>query len=182
MSFVISLYKIVLTETFNSIGNINMLVTVICTLPNSKKSFTNSTQLKCLAAIKVRIFRKNSYISCNKCFQYLKPLVLNRKKNALLPWAKWSNYSIKSNSNKTSLPLFNLMFHFYTPWKLKKTSGFLTFSEGIEIEHRAKMDQESQLSVMIESRSENYWYLFNNNHLLVKRLYYDSWPFWKAIK
>ena len=84
MSFVISLYKIVLTETFNSIGNINMLVTVICTLPNSKKSFTNSTQLKCLAAIKVRIFRKNSYISCNKCFQYLKPLVLNRKKKCLI--------------------------------------------------------------------------------------------------
>ena len=29
-------------------------------------------------------------------------------------------------------------FHFYTPWKCQKT-GFLTFSEGIEVEHWTKM-------------------------------------------
>ena len=27
------------------------------------------------------------------------------------------------------------VFHFYTPWKRQKTSGFLTFSGGIEMEH-----------------------------------------------
>ena len=31
------------------------------------------------------------------------------------------------------------MSHFYTPWKLQKTKGFLTFSGGIEMEHWSKM-------------------------------------------
>ena len=26
------------------------------------------------------------------------------------------------------------MFHFYSPWKLQKTRGFMAFSEGIEME------------------------------------------------
>ena len=30
---------------------------------------------------------------------------------------------------------FSPMFYFYTPWKRQKTFGFLTVSEGIEIEH-----------------------------------------------
>ena len=31
------------------------------------------------------------------------------------------------------------MFHFYIPWKQKKTFGFLAFSGSTEMEHRAKM-------------------------------------------
>ena len=31
------------------------------------------------------------------------------------------------------------MFHFYTPWKHQKTSGFLMFSGGIEVEQWLKM-------------------------------------------
>ena len=34
-----------------------------------------------------------------------------------------------------SLTHFKLMFHFYTPWKHQKTSCFLRFSEGIEMDH-----------------------------------------------
>ena len=30
---------------------------------------------------------------------------------------------------------FNPMLHFYAPWKCQKTFGFLTFSEGIVMEH-----------------------------------------------
>ena len=37
------------------------------------------------------------------------------------------------------------MLHFYTPWKRQKTKGLLTFSEGIEMEHWAKMGWTSQL-------------------------------------
>ena len=36
---------------------------------------------------------------------------------------------------KCNLPNFKPMFHFYTPWKRQKTSGFLMFSLGIEKEH-----------------------------------------------
>ena len=32
------------------------------------------------------------------------------------------------------------MLHFYTLWKRQKTSGFLTFSRGIEVKDRYKMD------------------------------------------
>ena len=38
--------------------------------------------------------------------------------------------------------------HVYTPWKRQKTFGFLTFSEGIEMEYRPKMDQ---ISVLLET-------------------------------
>ena len=31
------------------------------------------------------------------------------------------------------------MFHFYTPWKRQKTKGFLTFSDGIKMEHWTDM-------------------------------------------
>ena len=31
------------------------------------------------------------------------------------------------------------MFHFYTPWKRKKTKSFLTFLGGIEMEHWVKI-------------------------------------------
>ena len=40
------------------------------------------------------------------------------------------------------------MIYFYTPWKRQKTFGFLTFSEGIEMEYRPKMDQ---ISVLLET-------------------------------
>ena len=36
------------------------------------------------------------------------------------------------------ITLFRLMFHFYTPWKRRKSKGFLTFSRGIEMEHSLK--------------------------------------------
>ena len=32
------------------------------------------------------------------------------------------------------------MFHFYTPLKCRKTSGFLTFSGGIDMKYWTKMD------------------------------------------
>ena len=31
------------------------------------------------------------------------------------------------------------MFHFYTPWKIQKTNGFLKFSGGIEMNHWAEI-------------------------------------------
>ena len=33
------------------------------------------------------------------------------------------------------------MFYFYTPWKRHKTFSFLTLSEGIEMEHSAKIGE-----------------------------------------
>ena len=36
---------------------------------------------------------------------------------------------------------FNPVFHFHTPWKCEKTSDFLTFLEGIEMENCAKIGQ-----------------------------------------
>ena len=33
------------------------------------------------------------------------------------------------------------MIHFYTPWKCQKTSGFLAFSGGIEIDHWPEMSE-----------------------------------------
>ena len=40
------------------------------------------------------------------------------------------------------LPLthFSPIFHFYTPWKVQRTSGFLTCSGGIEMEHWVKIN------------------------------------------
>ena len=57
------------------------------------------------------------------------------------------------------------MFHFYTPWKLQKTFGFLIFSRGIEVEHWLKMGLLSQMSSktffavinMHKSYEENFW-------------------------
>ena len=42
---------------------------------------------------------------------------------------------------KAKIPLthFNPMFHFYTPRKQQKNSGFLTFSGGKEMEHWFEM-------------------------------------------
>ena len=34
---------------------------------------------------------------------------------------------------------FRLMFYLYAPWKRQKTSGFLMFSEGINMEHWLEM-------------------------------------------
>ena len=42
---------------------------------------------------------------------------------------------------------FRPMFHFYAPWKLQKTFGFLTFSGGIEIKHWTKMDYKIRVGV-----------------------------------
>ena len=35
---------------------------------------------------------------------------------------------------------FNPVLHLYIPWKRQKTFGVLTFSGGIEMEQKAKMD------------------------------------------
>ena len=48
------------------------------------------------------------------------------------------------------------MFHFYTPWKRQKTSGILTFSGGIELEHWFKMDLR-RLAGRIEAWSIYVW-------------------------
>ena len=32
-------------------------------------------------------------------------------------------------------PLPTPMFYFYSPWKRHKSSGFMTFSGGVEVEH-----------------------------------------------
>ena len=37
------------------------------------------------------------------------------------------------------LTYFQPIFHFYTPWKHQKASGFRMFSGGIEVEHWLKM-------------------------------------------
>ena len=36
---------------------------------------------------------------------------------------------------------FQPMFHFYTPWKQQKFSGFLVFLEGMEVKFWLKMSQ-----------------------------------------
>ena len=41
--------------------------------------------------------------------------------------------------NELDLTHFKQMFHFYTPWKHKKTGSFLIFSWGIDVEHCLKM-------------------------------------------
>ena len=51
------------------------------------------------------------------------------------------NVSIKHWENQTFsevLTHFIPVFHFYTPWKRRKTFGFLTFSVGKETEDWAK--------------------------------------------
>ena len=49
------------------------------------------------------------------------------------------NVSIKQNQTFSEvLTHFIPMFHFYTPWKRRKTFGFLTFSGGNETEDWAK--------------------------------------------
>ena len=42
-----------------------------------------------------------------------------------------------------SLTLLSPISHFYIPWKWYKTKPFLTFSEGIEMEHLAKVGYSS---------------------------------------
>ena len=37
------------------------------------------------------------------------------------------------------------MFHFYTSWKRQKTSGFMTYSEGIEMEISLKWVEKSEV-------------------------------------
>ena len=44
-----------------------------------------------------------------------------------------------SSFPKATLTHFQPLFHFYTPWKHKKTFAFLMFSGGIEVEHWLKM-------------------------------------------
>ena len=41
------------------------------------------------------------------------------------------------------------MLHFYTPWKCQKIFGFLTLSEGIEMEYWAKMGYENYIITKI---------------------------------
>ena len=55
-------------------------------------------------------------------------------------WPDWPCLEFVSDANpKENLTHFQTMFHFYTPWKHQKTSGFLTFSGSIEVEHWLKM-------------------------------------------
>ena len=42
-----------------------------------------------------------------------------------------------------SLTLLSPISHFYIPWKWYKTKRFLTFSEGIEMEHLVKVGYSS---------------------------------------
>ena len=42
-------------------------------------------------------------------------------------------------SSEGFLTNFKPMFHFYTPWKRQKTKDFLTFSGGMEMEHRLEI-------------------------------------------
>ena len=54
---------------------------------------------------------------------------------------KLNQNTIKYVRKKLSfLSYFKPMFHFYTPWKRQKISGFLTFSGGTEIENWLEMD------------------------------------------
>ena len=39
------------------------------------------------------------------------------------------------------------MFHFYSSRKIHKIFGFLTFSEGVEMEHRVEMGQYGTLTL-----------------------------------
>ena len=41
------------------------------------------------------------------------------------------------------------MYHFWTPWKRQKTSGFLVFSGGTEMGHWLQMGQQQLYSEMI---------------------------------
>ena len=63
---------------------------------------------------------------CGKAFEKLKQLFLN-KKCRIKPLAE-----ITINLFSTNVP-------FYTLWKHQKTSGFLMFSVGIEVEHWLKI-------------------------------------------
>ena len=40
------------------------------------------------------------------------------------------------------------MLPFYTPWKRQKTSGFLTFSEGIERKHWPEMGEDLYSAIL----------------------------------
>ena len=52
---------------------------------------------------------------------------------------KFQQFSQFSSRNWNQLIPFKPLIHFYTPWKRRKTSAFLTFSGVIEIEHWLKM-------------------------------------------
>ena len=55
---------------------------------------------------------------------------------------KQANFMWQAN---TTLNHFQPMFHFYTPRKHQKTSGFLIFSGGIEVEHWLKLGEENKI-------------------------------------
>ena len=48
------------------------------------------------------------------------------------------NFMQDSLELKLFLTYFQLMFHFYAPWKHQKTYGCLMFSAGIEVEQGLK--------------------------------------------
>ena len=51
-----------------------------------------------------------------------------------------SKPEVLSWSENIPLTHFSTMFHFYTPSKSQKTTGFQTVSKGIGMEHQAKLD------------------------------------------
>ena len=59
---------------------------------------------------------------------------------------------------------FSPMFDFYTPWKRQKTQGFLTFSDGIEMENWGKTDERKI--------SGNFGW---ESPILELRFIYDEW-------
>ena len=64
-------------------------------------------------------------------------LILDATRDSILSEKDLMN--IFSKSNMSYLTDFQLIFNFYTHWKLNKISVFLIFSEGIEVEHWLKM-------------------------------------------
>ena len=74
----------------------------------------------------LHIFR--TPLSKNTCGRLLRLFVF------IKAW-KW----IEKTRPKSCLANFSPMSHFYTPWKRKKTYGFLAFSEGIEMWHWTKI-------------------------------------------
>ena len=53
---------------------------------------------------------------------------------------KLLNFALSSDLQTYGfLTYFSPMFHFYAPWNCQEAKGFLTFLEGIKMEHWAKM-------------------------------------------
>ena len=77
---------------------------------------------------------------------------------------------------------FSSIFHFYTLWKRQKTSGFQTFSEGIEMEHWLGMIYRS--TIIATSKQPNIYYEIKLVRYLTsirRKLSKHSWIIWKQF-